>query len=372
MSEIMKPTIRQILGVHPFAIRPRVPPPMRVSAGFAGRLHWQLVDRFGIIEQEGEQHNLILDQGLDQVASTSILRYTGDSIAGINGTGLAQYVAVGTGSTAETTSDTVLDAEIARTGTSYQSFAYSRPSDGVIDLTKYFEFDYTQANGNLAEWGTSWGGGAGSNLFSRALFLDGGGAATTITKTSAYKLRMIYTLEVTVSPTTFTAGSFVITNVGTITGNYRLFNSRNASSADVNLISAFARGATATVGGAPSWPGSGSIEAYPADLSGATYTSGAESSYVSGSVARSVDTAWSAYTPGSYARSGAVMKWDTAYANITIYGFRIWGVHLYDSASFASDQRVGYLFDFDAGLEFAKDNTHTLTVGLPDVSWGRT
>ena len=35
------------------------------------------------------------------------------------------------------------------------------------------------------------------------------------------------------------------------------------------------------------------------------------------------------------------------------------------------DTRMGYVMDLDTADEFDKDNVHTLTVGVPTVSWAR-
>src|SRR5690606_19968859 len=85
---------------------------------------------------------------------------------------LIRYAAVGTDSSTPANSDTGLGSELARTDTTFATETITRPSPGVYQLTRFIEFDYSVANGNLTEWGFSSSASAGSNLFNRALFTD--------------------------------------------------------------------------------------------------------------------------------------------------------------------------------------------------------
>src|SRR5690606_10471019 len=155
----------------------------------------------------------------------------------------------------------------------------TRPSAGVYRLTRHIEFDYDEANGVLTEWGFSSSSSAGSNLFNRALFTDGGGTPEAVTKTDQEKLRLTYTLEVTLSPVSLTAGSFDLTGVGTVNGDYTLIGGSAPSSItqrckapDLLLFSTLARGDLNTVGGASQSMSSGLPYAHDSSLSGVTYT----------------------------------------------------------------------------------------------------
>lgn len=349
----------------------------RLGAKLRGWMRYELVDRSGIIIRAGAMPNLILDQGLDQIASQSLLFVNDAGAAPTTWFPIIQYCAVGTDSTAPAASQTGLGTELARTNTTYTTDTMARPSNGTYQLTRHVEFDYAQANGNLTEWGFSYASAAGGNLFNRALFLDGGGSPTTVTKTSSYKLRIIYTLEIALSPTSMTAGSFAVTGVGTVSGNYVLLGTSSASlgadcaAPDLGLFSALARGGLGTVDGIAETPAVGALYADDTDRSGLTYINSISvlgDSSAPKHVARTIDTARDAYVAGSFQRTGGLWKFGTSYGNFApIKAFAISGAEERDDGC----QQMGYVFDLDLASEFAKDDLHTLTIGVPTVSWAR-
>lgn len=374
---LVTPTLEQLLAVARSKPLPRVkvrerrPPPAKVGATLKGWMEWRLVDRRGREVRGGEGPNLILDQGLDLIATTPLKLLTASSDATI-AFPIIRYAAVGTDSTAPDASQTGLGSEAARTGAVFANDAIARPGDGVYRLTKSFEFDYSQANGNLTEWGCSPESGSGSNLFNRALFTDSGGDPDTVTKTDQEKLRIIYTLEVSLSPVSFTAGSFTLTGVGAVTGNYTLVGWDSPGSLeafrqpDLQVFSALARADINTV--VPGLPleARGSAIARGTDMSGVTYAQSFPAGTIA-NVARDVTDVRDEYTPGSFQRTGGSWRWDTAYGNLDpIRAFTISGNH-----TGADLGRPGYVFAIDSGSTFSKDDEHALTVGMPTVSWGR-
>lgn len=372
---LVTPTLDELLAVAKGKPLPRVrvrerrPPPVKVGASLKGWMEWRLVNRQGREVRGGEGPNLILDQGLDLIATTVLKRLTTASSEEFP---IIHYAAVGTDSTAPDASQTGLGAEVARTSTTFATDAISRPSDGVYRITKSFEFAYNEANGNLTEWGCSPVGSVGSNLFNRALFTDSEGDPDTVTKTNQEKLRVIYTLEIALSPVSFTAGSFTLTGVGVVTGNYTLVGWTLPDSLelirqpDLQVFSALARADITTL--VPGLPleARGSAIVWDTDMSGVTYTE-SFSSGTSTNVARDVTDVRDEYTPGSFERTGGSWRWDTAYGNLDpIRAFTISGNHT------GSDRgRPGYVFAIDSGSTFSKDDEHALTIGIPTVSWGR-
>lgn len=356
MSKIITPDLgaRTPGGILPIRIRPRNAPPVRMAAGLSGHLRYRLIDRAGKVAQEGETHNMILDQGLDQIPTTGI------------GVAMVANCAVGTDNTAPTVSDTALGAEVARTNTTFASDSFTRPSNGTYNIVKSFEFGYSEANGNLTEFGISWSASTPGYLWSRELFRNGSGTPETVTKTSAYKLHLIYELDVALTPVVMTAGSFNITGIGAITGNYMLLKGSDTynTRSDLGVFNALAN-ALNTGGGIYNYVYAGGIEASASDHSGDSYASLYNLNYDSNS-AHAIDTVRDAYVAGTFTRTGGLWKWDTGYANIAVNAFLISGGYIGTYYGVA-----GYVFDFDAGSVFTKDASHTLTIGAPTVTWGR-
>ncbi|GIW33785.1 hypothetical protein [Meiothermus sp.] len=156
------------------------------------------------------QHNLILNKGLDHglanwggiiIHPVEIIDYRGFEQMFV-------YVAVGTGTTAPANNQTGLSNEIARTAANLGLGAgrtRQRLSDGVHRITFTRAFDYSQANGNLTEFGGSHSPNSADGTHTRELFRDGGGNPIVITKTSNERLAITYHFEVTLTPTTETA-----------------------------------------------------------------------------------------------------------------------------------------------------------------------
>lgn len=383
---LVTPTLDELLAVarqKPLPrvrIRERRPPPVKVGAALKGWMEWRLVNRQGREVRGGEGPNLILDQGLNQIAETE-LKYQGSVTPPAGYFPIIGYAAVGTDSSSPTVSDTGLGAELARTNSTFAGDAITRPSPGVYRLTRSIEFDYGEANGNLTEWGFSNTASAGANLFNRALFTDSGGDPDTVTKTDQEKLRLTYTLEVALTPVSMTPGSFTIAGVGTVNGDYTLIGANAPSSAsdirnapDLHLFSSLARGVITGVTGSSQWPGIASIRVSDSDLSGVSYTDAISNTFDSSSnpqtIARDATTfPRDAYTSGSFTRAGGAWRWDTTYGNLDpIRGFLLGGMPNFSSQPPAY---VAYAFALDPGDVFSKDDEHTLTVGVPTVTWGR-
>lgn len=149
-----------------------------------GYYYVDLLDKdTGEVVQHLEFPNLITDVGKNLIGTTRI------STA-------ISFLEVGTGGTAPSTSDTSLAAPLSPrsndTGnnvgldsgsvTGSNGYVWRRVSRILTD---------NQANGNLAELGF-WNQSTGGTLFSRALFKDGTGTPTIVTKTNQNVLRVIY------------------------------------------------------------------------------------------------------------------------------------------------------------------------------------
>lgn len=362
------------LLIPPFGIYERRPPPLRVTVGVEGWLKWELINRKGRVHRGGEQHNLILNQGLDQIATHGLVDRTGN--IGSNVTAGIQYAAVGTDSTAPAVTDTGLGGEVARTnvgstGTILDE-SISRSADGVYDHVRTYEFDFAEAIGNLTEWGISPIATAGGNLYARELFRDGGGSPETVTKTADDKLRLVYTRRTTITPTAWTAGSLAITGHGTIDGDYRLIGGASdgsgSSHLDLRLFSWLATGTEPSASGGSNWSGGGLLM-LDSDQSGVAYdnVTAITGDNTSPIVGIEVHASAAAYSPGAYSRTGATLKYGTTRGNFEHHAIGLTG----HGRTGISHPRLGFVFDYDPGEQWTKDNFHELRVTLPTVTWAR-
>ena len=153
-------------------------------------IHIGLGGEYKLVVNESSDHefstpwfdNLITDIGLDRPPT---------------GLTWCQYGSIGTGTTAPANGNTALQAYTAQVnGATPDSNSNVGTPTYVSQGTIRWAFVQGAVVGNMAEVGVGWGAG-GTNLFSRALILDGGGAPTTLTLTSLDQLTMYYRLTMT-------------------------------------------------------------------------------------------------------------------------------------------------------------------------------
>lgn len=349
----------------PYWLRERVRPRPRVGVTFEGWLHWRKVTRAGIITGEGEQHNLITDAGLDLLATAAL--HT-----------MPTYAAVGTSSTPPDESDTSLGSQVdSRTNaTGSTNPVLTRTGDGQYAYQVTREFDFAQGNGNLTEWGFA--PTAAGDLWCRELFRDSGGTAVTVTKTSAEKLQLVYTITATITPTTSQVDSldltgvgpkdisWLVSRVGCYTQSGGVGTQANDPTADWGILNSFTRG-----NGYMAVNNNAAVRGVTyADRNGAFTNASTTSAGSSG-------TTWSVYVPGSCERT-VEGKWLTTEANVTIAAYHL----IYQGLSASrGDQtgvdsglgqaRGGWVARYDEGAELTKDNLHELTILGPVLTWGR-
>ena len=289
-------------------------------------------------ERVGEQHNLLLDQAFDLIASHGF-------------TGLTAYAVVGTGSSAPSATDTGLAAEFARTNVvpSGSSDQITRVSDGVWNIQRTREFGASTVGGaNLTEWGWAPSGTPNAaDLAVRELFRDSGGTPVTLTLATDQALRLIYTQQVTITPVSAVAASLTLTNLGTLTGNFIVHAESNPGSGpktDLDLINTLAQGG-----------GSVGLGIYRGGL---TYY--LQYSRTAGS---GKSLAFNPYTAGDRARSVGDLTWASGEAVETITDIAI-GLAYYNTVAFNA------VLELDSGQEIVKDNLHKLILtGWTIISW---
>lgn len=183
-------------------------PVSQMGIGVKGHIKWQVLNRGGQVVREGDHPNLILDQGLNMVVD----RYFSECFT---------HCCVGTGNSAPNVSNTGLDVEIARTN----NYLLGGPDNtgGVVEdpvtmrLRRTFDFPLgaldSSVDGLYKEVGFSYTGTPGANLWSRALFQNGGVPAS-VDVQADQQLRVIYTVTLQLGPSTVTAGLVNITGLG--------------------------------------------------------------------------------------------------------------------------------------------------------------
>lgn len=167
-----------------------------VGVSVKGRYKVQILDRGIIIEERPWSDNLILNQGKD---------YWGSGVGSF--AYLVRACAVGTGTTPPAVTDIGLGSETRRSITYLTGAGNCGYSDvgSTRTLLRTFEFPTETSPVNYTELGWSYSESAGSNLFSRTLISGG-----TVSLVSGQSLRVVYSLSITVSPSTDTTQSMSV------------------------------------------------------------------------------------------------------------------------------------------------------------------
>lgn len=330
-------------------IRDRLaPPPIAQTRLEAQHLRWGLRNIYtNKMEQEGECHNLVLDQVGDLLASYSFQQ-------------LIAYAIVSTDSTTPAASDTSIPSEVARTNTvpSGEDSTLTRDSDGVYIYTRTVEFDAEAvANQDLTKWGF-----AATNTekpSSEGLFKDGSNNPVTITPNGAQALRLTYAIKITltpVMPTAFTAFDIDGWVASPVTGNMSLKGNQDASGgyttnhADLDVFTAL------TSGSGVERSGSLTVSAGMGEELDLTYNNSNGNGATAARGAVTIDD----YVAGSNQRTASVL-FGSGVANDQItslmlgisFNVQYLGAHYWD---------CGLGFDWDSGYWDTKVNTKKLTI----------
>jgi hypothetical protein len=227
------------------SVRPLIPPPPSSNVSFpkAQHLSWQLIkSSWGIsygplgtfrrplehVVREGEQHNLVLDQAYDYIATYGL-------------TPLVNFAVLSTGTDPITSSTTGLTGEFRRTNRDQtgatDTSTVTRISDGVYRVNVVREFLESEIEGrNITQWGFSPVGTSGNNLVVAEFFRDGEGNPVVITPESDQRLRLIYTYQFSIGPVEAVPSSIDITGLGTFLGKYVLTISQGGGWATLTPI----------------------------------------------------------------------------------------------------------------------------------------
>jgi hypothetical protein len=274
--------------------------------------------------------NLILDSGLNKMG-------TATPISG---------AAIGTDATAPNVADTGLIAQAKWTTTLVGSVTKSNAGSSPYAASAVWTYRFAigDLNGNYAEVGVGWA--TGSNMFSRALILDGGGSPTTITVGATEQLDVMYTLKF-YPPLVDTSQSIVIDgNTTTVTGRASYVTSTSYWSPNCT----YPPQASSSGGGVSCAVTDGVLGAITATITGTnSYCDGASTA---------------AYSNGSYTRT-CTYTFSLTAGNVT-GGIDACYMHW---AALGSGPAMGS-FQYGFSVPIAKDNTKTLALSF-SIAWAR-
>lgn len=139
-------------------------------------------NRAGVVVREKEFENLILNQGLDRLAQSTVV---------------FSHCQVGTGTVAPAETQTQLAAYVASSAASIDSvMTYGSAPAYVATLTNVYTFATGAVVGNMTEVGVGWGNTNAANLFSRALILDINGNPTSFPVFADEQLEVTYQIKI--------------------------------------------------------------------------------------------------------------------------------------------------------------------------------
>ena len=344
-----------------------------------GYVTWEVINEDGSVASRGEHKNLILNAGLDKLATQQFAT-------------MFENNCVGTGSSTPIVTQIGLDNEVARTNsylTSPSGSCGTTVSANALILNRTFNWAAgtldTSISGPLTEVGFSWSTSAGSNLWSRSLFKNTGGTPINVFVTSTQQLRVTYTLTVYVSTADWTDGVVTITGIGDVAyqsraqqagtvpsqgvgvpGLSQIYTSGGSNASAIQNFEPCATGPNAS--GYPNSPSFYSLSfatsSYP---TAASLPTGELPGYFGTNIGSPSLLSWtrSSYTPGSFSVTRTfTVDVNTANGNIQW----IFGPGTAPASSNSDDlyRPIAYFFP----TPIAKDNLHTLTLTF-SFTWGR-
>lgn len=300
----------------------------------------QIIEGGKVVREFPREKNLVLTQGFDYLLSGSYA----------NVPSVFRYHAVGDDGTAASAGQTGLVSEVKRTGTLLTGSGNCGDTLGASSISFRYTFTHTAEVGSVTyrEHGLSPSASAGSNLSTRAVF------SSPISLTAGQQLRVVYDITVTLSPAapasaTIGGTGWPVSPATTVTG-------------DLTLATFEALTGRLSTSGVPSGnailtaaSGTPSVTMCSAITLQAGLGSSATTTDISGS---SISYGWSAYTPGSLARSCAPVAAATAvsYSSTSINGFTL---------DFGGYEAAAYKWDEAQ----TKDTSHTLMYPTFTVTW---
>lgn len=299
--------------------------PVSARTSARGRFKIEAVDKFS-----GKKR--VLADWFDNLITTN-----GADLLG-TATGFLNTCAVGSGNASPTLADTALQTLVSSTTTTTGAPTYSNSGSApwFSSTTTQYDFPAGTATGNLSEVGV---GVTATNLFSRALILDGMGSPTTITVLSSEALYVTYQVN-QYAPTTDVTGTVVIAGV---TYSYTLRASQ-ANNAGSWALQNSASAAIIT----PPVVSNGSIGSVTGSISGI------------GASPNATSVANNTYSPGSFTNSGTA-TWGLTQGN-AVGGVSAIEVSWGDSVATRGVYQIG------VSPSIPKDASHIMTLSF-SLAW---
>ena len=290
-----------------------------------GWLTWEVVTAAGVVVQHGRQHNMITNDGLRLMGEMSL-----DQVFLSAG--------VGTGSAEPQPTDTALVSSLAKKPGDGGTMPLLWIADGVYRGSRTIEFAEAEGVGNLTEWGLY----SVNTLTVRELFRDGSGTPVVVSKDNTQKLRLTYTVQLTISPVVPTPVAFDVAGLGRRTGQFCWVDRNRGVPGFVStqILNRLLWGAADLA-----WSPSAAPLVPNLDLTG-TFLPGAATSRLNGFRRAYV----------------ATLNTDQANGSIKYLGQQYQNYDAYFS---------GFVLRLDDGQEIVKDNQHKLVLEeFVAVAWG--
>lgn len=194
-----------------------------LHGSMSGHTAWEVLDEHGEVLESGEHHNLILNTGLDAFAGETGGGYgysnPGESPEFVS---WRHYLALGTGSAAPDVTQTLLENEVARTGSTgnfpSNQYTITRVGDDVVGVFPIVRALTFGAAANLTEYGFSAVANPRTVLSIRELFRDAQGNPVVLTVQPGQTLKVTHTFTYRVKYAR-EASAFTVDGVGPLNGS---------------------------------------------------------------------------------------------------------------------------------------------------------
>ena len=262
-----------------------------LGCSIQGRYKIIVLSKGIIVEERPWANNMILNQGKNLIMSGA------NSI-----TAVTSYCAVGTGSATVLATDVGLTAEATAVRTNTYLTGTGNCGTSYVGQTqtnrRTYDFAVEVSNQNYSELGWSPSSTKTTNLFSKTLISGG-----TVTVLAGQQLRVVYDLQLVITPTGVQVGNLTVAGWGAVAGTYfyqttYLFDSIQPSGTAMGLIGFFEPFQTSIC--CQAYNGTPSFSSMWGSLVGVS------------PIASLLNGSWSTYVTNSFSRTAVFPYWSAA------------------------------------------------------------